>query len=81
VPALLLPDSSAWIRFRSAGDARTLADRHGLVCARIEWDDAQVLFAYVASKEPMFTVTVDGAGRTAARRVGVSLDEPRTTSG
>ena len=124
MPALLLPDSSAWIRFRSAGDARiaamleaervrshpsvigelwlgcgptprevarlvaelpcaelpsdedarTLADRHGLVCARIGWVDAQVLLACLASKEPMFTLTFDAAMRSIARRVGVSLD-------
>jgi predicted nucleic acid-binding protein len=124
VPSLLLPDSSAWIKFRSGGDARiasmleaglvrshpsvigelwlgcgaaprevarfvadlppaelpsdeaarALADRHGLVCARIGWVDAQVLLACLASKEPMLTLTFDVAMRSIARRLGVSLD-------
>jgi len=55
-------------------DALALADRHGLVCARIGWVDAQVLLACLASKEPMFTLTFDAAMRSMARRLGVSLD-------
>ena len=51
-----------------------MADRHGLVCARIGWVDAQVLLACLASKEPMFTLTFDAAMRSIARRLGVSLD-------
>jgi hypothetical protein len=55
-------------------DALALADRHGLVCARVGWVDAQVLLACLASKEPMFTLTFDVAMRSIARRLGVSLD-------
>jgi len=63
-PAVLPPDE----------DARSLADRHGLVCARIGWVDAQVLLACLACKEPMVTLTFDAAMRSVARRLGVSLD-------